>query len=249
MQKPPKGIFVTGTDTGVGKTVVSTALYCCLRSAGIRASVIKPVQTGTDLPGMTDTEFAVRTTGEGSDKLCIYSFPQPLSPLAASVLSDKHIDKGYIIQTCLDFSEKFDVVIIEGAGGIRVPIKYDYYMHDLARDLGLETVIVSRPGLGTINHTLLTVDFLKSADLDIAGIVFSGFPESPDLAEETNPLLIERLSKAEIAGVVPYIDGLSVEEGRPSDLYLRSPGFFIPRFGGNFDKQEFYSKLKNAGKF
>lgn len=241
----PGGIFITGTDTGVGKTVVTAALASCLQNNGYRVGVLKPVQTGTRLPGMTDIQFVYKTLQKPYrlDDVCFYRMPEPLSPMTASELANTQIDVGYITESFRRFSVQFDVVIVEGAGGILVPIKQDYFMLDLAAELGLSTIIVSRPGLGTINHTLLTAKAVMDSDTDLLGFVISSFPRDPDTAEKTNPEIIESIGKFDLLGVIPFLQGLSVEQGITGNLKDISGAFFVPEFGGSFDKNGFFKEL------
>lgn len=244
----PGGIFVTGTDTGVGKTVVTAALASCLQNNGYSVCVLKPVQTGTRLPGLTDIQFVYKTLQKPYklDDVCFYRLPEPLSPMTASELADKDIDISYIAESFRRFSVQFDVVIVEGAGGILVPIKKDYSMLDLAAELELSTIIVSRPGLGTINHTLLTAKAITDRDVDLLGFIISSFPRDPDTAERTNPQVIESIGKLDLLGVIPFLQGLSVEDGVTGNLKDISGAFLVPELGGTFDKEGFLGELTSG---
>jgi dethiobiotin synthetase len=239
------GVFITGTDTGVGKTLITAALAWSLTRAGRSVAVMKPIQTGTSLPGMTDIEFVETALGTKYDPedACIYKFSEPLSPLAASEISGTRIDTGKITDAYRRLRSAHDIVIVEGAGGLLVPIKEDYLMSDLASDLGLPLLIVARPGLGTLNHTSLTVEAARKRGIDVLGVVINRFPASPGLAERTNPEQIARMTGASIAGVFPEDLSVSVEGGKAGNIRELSRTSFAPALGGIFDLPEFLGRL------
>lgn len=242
----PKIIFVTGTDTGVGKTVVTAALAHCVSRSGAGVSVVKPVQTGTNVQSVTDIEFVYKVLDKGFDynEHCPYSFSEPLSPKTAAEMQGIRIDPGTLVSKIQAQSERYDIVIVEGAGGLLVPIAEGYLMADLAKDLGSHVVIVTRPGLGTINHTVLTVQAAKSRGLVILGIVISNFPNTPGLSEKTNPFEIERLTGVPIIGVLYEDKTIDVEQGRVGGIRENSTAGFSPLFGGSFDIDVFLDSLK-----
>jgi len=241
----PQSIFVTGTDTGVGKTVITAALAWTLMQSGRKVSVMKPVQTGTNEQGPTDLEFVEIVLGASfhSEDNCPYSFPEPLAPLTASRLAGQKIKIEKIKRAFEKLSSDNDTVIVEGAGGLLVPILENYLMSDLAFELGMPVLIVTRPDLGTLNHTLLTVESALSKGLDIVGIVINNFPPSPDKAELTNPELINRLSGAPIVGVYPRDSSISVEHGKIGKIREVAPSSLSPFLAGTFDANEFLSGL------
>ena len=242
----PKGIFVTGTDTGVGKTVVSAALAWSLKQSGKKVAVMKPVQTGTDSGGYLDIEF-VHSVIEASyslDEVCPYRFPHPLAPLVAANIAGEKIDLERIKSCFYNLSSIHDTVIVEGAGGLLVPITDAYLMSDLAFNLGLSLIIVTRPGLGTLNHMLLTVESAKARGLKVMGIVINQFPSHPGLAERTNPELILKMTGEPILGILPFDLGICVEEGRIGKLREIASASFTSELGGSFNVEEFLSKLK-----
>jgi dethiobiotin synthetase len=245
MPSLPNGVFITGTDTGVGKTVITAALAWTLVQAGGRVAVMKPVQTGTGLPGMTDIEFveSVLDANLDADNVCIYRFQEPLSPLAASRISGIKIDTCKIREAFGKLRSKHDVVIVEGAGGLLVPITEDYLMADLARDLGIPLLIVARPDLGTLNHTALTVESARRRGIDILGVVINRFPPSPGLAERSNPGLMAMMTGVPVLGVFPSDPSLSVEEGRRGRIRELAVSAFAPSLGGTFDLEEFILRL------
>ncbi|GIW46567.1 MAG: ATP-dependent dethiobiotin synthetase BioD [Deltaproteobacteria bacterium] len=240
-----KGVFITGTDTGVGKTVVSAALAWTLKSAGIRVAVMKPIQTGTASIDFTDIEFVQKVLGSGYalDRVCPYRFSLPLAPLVAASLVGERIDINRISSAFYELSKSFDTVIVEGAGGLVVPITEDYFMSDLAFDLNLPVVVVTRPSLGTLNHTFLTVEFARSRGLDVLGVVISNFPADPGLAERTNPELILKMTGKEILGVLPHDPDICVEEGRIGRIRETACSSFVSKLGGSFNVEDFIKSL------
>jgi len=246
MPRLPKGIFITGTDTGVGKTVITAALALSLKNAGLNVGVMKPIQSGSSLPGMTDIEFLRTVLGEKepSPDDCIYSFEAPLSPHAAAALSGETIDIDRIKSAYGRLASSRDVVLVEGAGGLLVPITGDYLMADLARDLSVPLLVVARPGLGTVNHTSLTIECARIRGLAVLGVVINAFPESPGLAEKTNPSAIKKQTGAPLLGVYPEDASLDVAEGSAGAMERLSPRAFAPVFGGSFDEEKFISALE-----
>ncbi|NIP39877.1 MAG: dethiobiotin synthase, partial [Candidatus Dadabacteria bacterium] len=233
----PKKIFITGTDTGVGKTVVTAALACCLSQSGKKVSVIKPVQTGTCCQNVSDIEFVYKVLERDFDynDHCPYSFSEPLSPKTACELENRSIDTGIIKSAINKHEELNDAVLIEGAGGLLVPVTENCNMADLARDLSASLIIVCRPFLGTISHTALTVEAARSRGLNILGIVFSNFPYVPGLSEASNPQEILRLTGVPLLGVL-YDDGaIDVENGQIGSIRKSSISSFISLFGGTLE--------------
>jgi dethiobiotin synthetase len=242
----PKGIFVTGTDTGVGKTVVSAALAWTLKVSGKRVAVIKPVQTGTNSGELMDIEFTQRVIGANYplDEVCPYRFSLSLAPSVASRLAGEKIDFKKINSAFHNLSSNHDVVIVEGAGGVLVPITDNYLMSDLAHDLGLHLIIVTRPNLGTLNHTLLTIESAKHRGLKILGIVINKFPLNPCIAERTNPELILKMTGEPIVGVFPFDPEVCVEGGKIGRLRELASSCFSPELSGSFILNDFLSKLR-----
>ncbi len=245
MKKLPKAVFITGTDTGVGKTVVTAALACLLEKSGVNVGVIKPFQTGTELQGLCDAEFVYRFL----DKECDLSevspcrLEAPLSPYFAAIKEGERVDLKEIIRHVRDYILGHDITLVEGAGGIYVPITADFMMADLAVSLDAQMVLVLRPGLGTLNHTALSLEYGKNKKISILGGVISGFPDPPDIASMTNPIVLRDVFSMDILGVLPKFEGLSVEDGCFSDLGKSPQKFFCPFFGGTFSSRDFLDGL------
>ncbi len=246
MTKFPKGIFVTGTDTGVGKTVVTAAIAWNLTQAGKRVALMKPVQTGTIVSGPTDIEFVQKVLGAdySLDVSCPYMFSDPVAPLVASMLVGERIDIKKIKDSYSRLSSDNDFVIVEGAGGLLVPILEDYFMSDLALELDLPVLIVTRPNLGTLNHTFLTLESAKKRGLDVAGIVISNFPWDPGLPEQTNPELILSMTGDNILGVIPNDNSISVVNGDIGNIRDTASSVLSKELGGSFVLEEFLSSLE-----
>ncbi len=246
MSEFPKGIFVTGTDTGVGKTIVTASIAWNLIQAGRKVGVLKPVQTGTIVSGPTDIEFVQSLFGEDSplDVACPYMFPDPVAPLVASMLSGERIDIRSIEDSYSKLADQNDTVIVEGAGGLQVPILEDYFMSDLAMDLNIPILIVTRPNLGTLNHTFLTLESAKRKGLDVVGIVISNYPWDPGIPEQTNPELIISMTGVNILGILPHDNSISVEKGDIGNIKELASSRLCPELGGTFDLELFLSSLE-----
>ncbi len=218
------GLFITGTDTDIGKTVVAGGIADWFRRRGARVGVCKPIATGCvrRREGLVseDAEFLAHHADSRFplDIICPQRFAEPLAPAIAAERAGEEINFQSIEHSLQAISATSDVIIVEGAGGIMVPIGRKYLMLDLARDLALPAVIVARPGLGTINHTLLTIAALKQAGVPIAGVVINRYPpETPTTVEETNPAAIEKWSRIPILALVPEFQGKPTQL-LPSDV-------------------------------
>lgn len=172
---PVRGCFVTGTDTGVGKTLVARALITALRGRGIDVGVLKPIETGVGAEGAADA-LALRTAAGVDDPLsdvCPQQFALPAAPTVAAASEGRSVDLGAIDTAFARVCAAHDFVLVEGAGGLLVPATEDCTMADLARRFGLPLVIVARAALGTINHTQLTLEAAAARGLRVLGVVIS----------------------------------------------------------------------------
>jgi len=210
-----KGFFVTGTDTGVGKTIITAALIKAASLLGFRTCGIKPIETGCLREGdmfIPSDGIFIKTIAHMEETVNHISpscFEEPLAPLPASEIEGTQVDFEKIMKEYASLSQKYDVVIIEGIGGLLVPIRKDYFVLDLARDFGLPVIVVSKPGLGTINHTMLSVHYAIKEGLSVAGIVINySRPPEGSLAENTNPDVIKKISPVPIIGIFPYLKDL-----------------------------------------
>lgn len=206
-----QGIFITGTDTGVGKTYIGSGIAAALRREGVDVGVMKPAETGCKtrrgalVPN--DAVLLMRSAAvtDPLDLVNPYRFRAPLAPAIAAAREGKVIEIRRIVSAFRTLARKHACMVVEGAGGIMVPLTASRQYLDLAGVLNLPVLVVARPGLGTINHTLLTVMALRSRGLRIAGIVINHRSKKrPGLAERTGLRAIERLSGVPIIGHVTY---------------------------------------------
>lgn len=204
------GLFITGTDTDIGKTLVTGAIAQWLRLRGRNVAVSKPVASGCvkRREGLVseDAEYLAHCadTPHPLDVICPQRFEEPLAPAVAAQRAGVAVDWSAVQWSLDTLSQGADCILVEGAGGILVPLDAKVTVLDLVRELGLPAVVVARPNLGTINHTVLTVDRLRSAGVKVAGVVINRYPaDGAGIAEETSPRWIEKLAKTQILCLVP----------------------------------------------
>jgi dethiobiotin synthetase len=210
-----KTIFVTGTDTGVGKTAISASLaaFLSLRK-GMDVGVMKPFETGLrkgdrNLPPR-DAVYLKKASGSADDlaDICPYTFEAPLAPDIAANLENVKIELSVLDRTYKKIVKRHDVVIIEGAGGIMVPIKKNFFYADLIERWKAPVIIVGRLTTGTINHTLLTYDCLRSRNIAVMGLVLNNHDKTKNIAARTNLEVLKYYFKAPVLGALPYIEDL-----------------------------------------
>jgi dethiobiotin synthetase len=212
------GIFITGTDTGVGKTVVAAALARLLRARGIDVGVMKPVTSGCgERDGALfsgDAELLAWGAGlPGVDgDSAPYLLREPLAPSEAAARDGVKIDFGRIAEAYGRLASRHDVMIVEGAGGLMVPLAGGLLIADLVHRLELPLLVVARPDLGTVNHTTLTCFAAKQMGLRVAGVVINNYPEEPGSAEQSAPHLISSLAGAPVLGIFPHYDGSDLKQ-------------------------------------
>ena len=219
-----RGCFVTGTDTDVGKTVVAAAIVATLHSRGVPVQALKPVVTGLDQPTRPewphDHELLARAAGSSPLETTVFTYGPAVSPHLAEKMTRRRLDPETIRVAVRRAKQGERVLVVEGVGGLLVPLTDGYDVRALARDVGLPLVIAARPGLGTINHTLLTVEAARNADLAIAGVVMTPWPEAPSLVELSNRDTVAQLGDVPVA-TLPYID-------RPTPELLATAGRLLP---------------------
>ncbi len=229
-------LLVTGTGTGVGKTVVTAALAALALDRGARCTVVKPAQTGVpdDAPG--DLADVVRLAGEGVRTVELVRYPDPLSPAAAARRSGRPpLDPAVCAAAVLSAERDADLVLVEGAGGLLVRYDEDgFTMAELARTLRLQVLVVTEPGLGTLNSTALTLEAVAHHGLDLAGLVVGSWPANPGLAERSNVADLEMLAARPLFGVLPAGAGA----GGPDFLATARAGLGR-QLGGVFDPAAF----------
>jgi dethiobiotin synthetase len=201
------GFFVTGTGTEVGKTVVAAVLARTLAGEGHTVAVFKPAVTGLDEAGEPDHALLRRASGspQSDEQIVPYRYGPPASPHLAADLASERIDPERLREGARAAAASADVLVCEGVGGLLVPLAQDYLVRDLAADLGLQLVVVAAPGLGTINHTLLTVEAARGVDLQVAAVVLTPWPGKPSAVESSNRETIAALAGVPVH-VLPRLD-------------------------------------------
>jgi dethiobiotin synthetase len=198
------GVFVTGTGTEVGKTVVAAVIARTLADAGHRVGVFKPVVSGLDdyegSEELPDHELLRLASGsaQGDDEIAPYRYGPPLSPHLAAELAGEEVDPERLRAAAADAQAGADLLVCEGVGGFLVPLTARYLVRDLARDLSLPVVIAAAPGLGTINHSLLTVAAVREAGLPVAAVVLTPWPAEPEPIHASNRDSIAKLGDVEV---------------------------------------------------
>lgn len=204
-----RGVFITGTDTGVGKTVITAGLLQQLRSEGMDLGAVKPVQSGHragDPEGDTRRLIDLGGLEEGPGSVNAYALAAPLAPLVAARLEGVTIDPARVLEFVRACAARHDAVLVEGAGGWMVPLAQGWMVADLAAALGLAVLIVARPGLGTVNHTVLTVKAVRDAGLEVAGVILNGPQVLTDESRRSNAGLIEEFGGVRVLGTTPWLD-------------------------------------------
>ena len=214
-----RALLVTGTDTGVGKTVVTGGIALGFRRMEMTPGVFKPVESGVvDEP--LDGVFLKKCSGTPRPlkEVVPYHLEEPLAPAVAARREGVKISSESIKARLMGWTRGHPVTLVEGAGGLLVPVVGTFTYADLARWLNLPILVVARPSLGTINHTLLTVRLVRAMGLKVLGVVISGYPQDPGVAEETNPGVIEEMGDVKVLALVPRIPGVSTEKGELGEL-------------------------------
>ncbi len=209
-----RGLFVTATDTAVGKTEVACALVAGARAAGLDAVGMKPAQSGV-LPGeRTDGERLHAASGavEPLEALCPYSFAAPLAPAVAARVEGKEISLSRIVDGARALGARHAAVVVEGAGGLLVPLTARETYADLAVALALPVVVVARAGLGTVNHVALTVEALRSRGLAVAALVLNRTGPADDPSVPHNAAEIARLTGIAPCATLPFVADIAARE-------------------------------------
>jgi dethiobiotin synthetase len=217
-----RGVFVTGTDTGAGKTVVAGAIAATLRAAGQRVAAFKPVLTGTgeapEIGWPPDDVVLAAAAGCDPDDVVAQRFGPPVSPHLAAELAGEALSVAALVAAAERAAAGADVLVCEGVGGLLVPLSPAESVRDLAVALALPVVIAARPGLGTINHTLLTLEAARAADLHVMAVVLGPWPAEPSDVETSNRATIAALGAVEVA-VLP-----EAASAAPADLAAAAAG-------------------------
>jgi len=207
------GLFITATDTDVGKTVITGAIAAAFKARGLQVGVMKPMASGAEVNEFgklvaEDATFLMRAAGIGESErdlinpLCL---APALTPAVAAVVSGVEVDMPAILKVYQVLAGSYDPLLVEGVGGITAPLWQDYLLVDLMVKLALPVIIVTRPNLGTINHTVLTVEYARHRGLQVAGIIINGWNEDKvGILERSNEEYIIRLTGVPILGKFPY---------------------------------------------
>lgn len=202
-----RGLFVTGTSTEVGKTVVAAVIARTLADEGKRVAVFKPAVTGLEEEGETDHALLRRASGssQSDEEIAPYRYDPPASPHLAAALAGEEIDPERLRSAAAAAAQGAEEIVCEGVGGFLVPLSPGYLVRDLAADLGYPLVVVAAPGLGTINHTLLTIEAARAAGLEVAAVVLNPWPEVPTEIERSNRETIAALAGVHVQ-TLPHLD-------------------------------------------
>ncbi len=211
----PKGFFITGTDTGVGKTIAAGVVIKAMNSLGLKTCAMKPIESGCGREGDVlipyDGMFLkqIAHMNEPLTTITPCCFESPLAPLSASEIDMRDIDMAEIKKAFAVLSMTYEAIVVESIGGIMVPISKGIYTVGLAAELGLPLLVIARPGLGTVNHTMLTVNCALREGLQVAGIILNySKPPENSLAEKTNPMLLSQVCPVPIIGILPYLESI-----------------------------------------
>jgi len=204
------GLFITATDTDVGKTVATAAIAHALRAAGVDPGVFKPVQSGHAVEDPAGDVGRLRAWGdlpEAPSRLNVYAFEAPVAPLVAAREACVTIKLSQLTTRASELADACDLLLVEGAGGFFVPLGEGWTIADLAVSLAFPVLIVARAGLGTVNHTVLTVRAARSVGLDVVGVLLNGQVDPDDPSGASNGRLIEEFGDVAVIGRLPWLAG------------------------------------------
>lgn len=234
MPEALRGLFVTGTGTEVGKSVVAAVVARTAATSGARVRVFKPAVSGLEQGGEPDHALLRRASGspQSDDEIAPYRYDPAVSPHLAAELAGEPIEPRRLRTSAALAAEGADLLVCEGVGGLLVPLAGDYLVRDLAADLGLPMVVVASPGLGTINHTLLTLEAIRAVGLIVRAVVLNPWPAEPSRLERSNRDSIEALGEVEVE-LLPALDPARTETWPGLDLATGPP----PQIGRLSDRR------------
>jgi len=221
------GLFITATDTDVGKTVITGAIAAAFKARGLHVGVMKPMASGAVANEFgklmaEDATFLMKAAGIGESErdlinpLCL---APALTPAVAAAVSGVEVDMPAILKAYQVLAAGYDPLLVEGVGGITAPLWQDYLLVDLMVELALPVLVVTRPNLGTINHTVLTVEYARRRGLQVAGIIINGWNEDKvGILEKSNEEYIARLTGVPILGKFPYSTAISAGDIQSAEL-------------------------------
>jgi dethiobiotin synthetase len=222
-----RGLFITATDTGVGKTEVACGLVRGHRARGLDVGAMKPAQSGHSSGEPSDAELLAAAAGgaDPADLVCPYSFGPPLAPAVAARLEGRTVSVTRILEAARALAARHSALVVEGAGGLMTPLAEDATYADLAVALGLPVLVVARAGLGTVNHVALTCEALRARGLAVHGIVLNRASPAVDPSEAHNPAEIERLTRARVLASLPYERDIAARQRLLADELSRKVQF------------------------
>jgi dethiobiotin synthetase len=222
-----RGIFVTGTGTGVGKSVLAASICAALASRGEKVAAFKPVITGLDVrdgdwPLDDELLAGAASAGQKREDVAPHRFGPPVSPHLAAQLAGEQIEPLALAKEARGWAEKADALVCEGIGGLMVPLAAGFLVRDLAVELDMPVVVAAGPGLGTINHTLLTLDSARAAGLTVAAVVLTPWPDEPSDVESSNRETIAMLGDVDVCALPQTTPDRLAEAGAdlPVDEWL-----------------------------
>lgn len=240
-EQPWRGpVLVTGTDTGVGKTIAAAAVTAAAQAAGLRVAVIKPAQAGPATGKHADREVIQQLAAPATVRV-LAEYPDPFAPLVAARIAERDPLELYaVVDAIRAEAKRHDLVLIEGAGGLLVPMGIrpsgePWTAADLAVALGAPAIVVTPAGLNTLNHTALTLEAMAHRGVQLAGVVIGQWPREPDLAMRSNITDLETISARPLAGVLPEAAGRL----DPAEFLLAARAGLAPALGGTFDAATF----------
>ena len=209
-----KAYFIIGTDTGVGKTAITAGLAGAMRKLGINVGIMKPIASGYPQKigyKSSDVTLLVEAAAvkEAEDLINPVFLPIPTSPYDASKLLSVPVDMPLILTKFKKLLSMHDVLLVEGIGGIMTPITKNFFVADMIKAMAIETIIVTRATLGTLNHTVMTCMMCKDYDIKVRGLVINNFDEKGTPAEKNAPTTLYELTGVSILGIVPFIKDLN----------------------------------------
>ncbi|MDA3130466.1 dethiobiotin synthase [Aliibacillus thermotolerans] len=210
-----RGLFITGTDTGVGKTLITAALGRMLSEEGLDVRMFKPMMSGVKREDAQSDAAILQKFVPGKlslEQMNPFQFNAPLSPYMAAKKEGKSVSFQRVIEAWETIKNNHSYYLVEGAGGLAVPLGEHYTVADVAKALRFPLLIVARPTLGTVNHVLLTIEYAKTKGLDVLGVILNetNVNNQDDCSKEDNPHLIETFGRVSVLGSIPYIKDRTV---------------------------------------
>jgi dethiobiotin synthetase len=218
-----RGVFVTGTGTEVGKTYAAAMVAHSFATEGQRVKVFKPALTGLDEPGEPDHAILRRAarSDQSDEEIAPFRYGPPVSPHLAAAMVGEEIEREALLEAAQVAQQGADAFICEGVGGLLTPLSLDYLVRDLIVDLAMPVAIASPPGLGAINHTLLTIEAARSAGLRVTSVILTPWPEDPGEIELSNRETVAALGAADVA-TLPWVDPADLDSW-PGEWGLLGP--------------------------